>query len=722
MLLEMKKQLLTVVLSFLGLIAQAQMDDLMIVEYVDWDPGNGLAVKIYNPTPSPVSLGGYTVSVYNNGNTAPTNNVNLSGSLAPGGVLIIGNSGYPCAKDVTIGGGVNGDDCVALRKGAQFIDMINLHGAGIAPRIGSVSNGLFHKKIVRENSNCLRYTSTDGVSLNSWPSTSSVSVGGWLVSGPACLSIGGTTYNPAPLAVQQNTSICHGDSLQVGSAYYKTAGIYFDTISSLRFCDSVLEVHLFIAPLPQKTQNLQICSGDSVFLENAFRKTTGVYRDTVNVPNSCDSVIITSLQVTKGFDISNTVSICSGDSLLLGGEYRKNPGTYRDTLIAQNGCDSILSTQLNVLASFSSSASQFICEGDSVFLAGSWQKSAGVYADTLVSANGCDSLINTSLSVRSSVQSLRSVTICNGDSLFLEGQFRSVSGNYRDTLISSQGCDSVVTTRLTINSVLQGFRNIELCEGDSIFLQQAWRKTAGTFNDTIPGSGSCDSVVTTQLQITPLPTVTYELQLCKGDTVGVGGKIWFSDTIITTIKPGPGLCDSVVTYSISFGEVEADFDFSYADQDPATVYFDSYSTGEVLDHQWDFGDGESSIQKSPTHMYEAPGDYDVTLVVIAGGGCSDTLTRHVSIIAPEPSNVQMQVPNVFTPNGDGINDFFKVKGSGWPLFSVSIYNRWGTLVYQSQDIYFEWDGRCDGNECATGTYMYIIEGNEILKGFLTLSR
>lgn len=718
----MRKQLLVVILSVLGFGIQAQLDDLMIVEYVDWDPGNGLAVKIYNPTTSAINLSGYTVSVYNNGNASPTNNVNLSGSLAAGGVLIIGNSGYPCSKDVSIGGGVNGDDCVALRKGTQFIDMINLHGTNVSPRIGSVSNGLFHKKIVRANDNCLRYTSTNGTSVNSWPASSVISVAGWVVSGPACLSTGGTPYNPAPLIVPQNTSICQGDSLLVGGVYHTSAGTYRDTVQSLLFCDSVIEVNLFITPFPQKTQNLQICNGDSVFLENAFRKTAGVYRDTVNVPNSCDSIIITNLQITQSFNISNTVSVCSGDSIMLEGMYRKTSGIYRDTLIAQNSCDSVISTQLNVLPSFSSSVSQTICEGDSIFLAGAWEKQAGVYVDTLVSTQGCDSVIHISLSVRPIRQGLRNIVICKGDSIFLEGQFRSVSGNYRDTLVSSQSCDSIVVTRLNINNILQSFRTIELCVGDSVFLQQAWQNTSGTYHDTLSGSGGCDSVVSTQLQVIPLPTVTYEVHLCKGDTIGVGGENWFSDTTIVLVKKGNGLCDSLVTYILTFGKAEADFDLEYDEQDPSTVYFESYSKGEALDHSWNFGDGGTSSIASPTHTYPGPGDYSATLVVIADGGCPDTLIRPVSIVFPEPVEEQMEVPNVFTPNGDGVNDSFKVDGSGWPLFSIGIYNRWGTQVYRSSDINFEWDGKQNGNECAEGTYMYIIEGNEVLKGFMTLVR
>ncbi|GEM_PF-882042 len=700
----------------------AQLDDLMIVEYVDWDPGNGLAIKIYNPTSSTINLSGYTVSVYNNGNSSPTNNVALSGTLAPSGVLVVGNSGYPCPVNVTIGGGVNGDDCVALRKGTQFVDMINLYGTHVAPRVGSVSNGLFHKRIVRENSNCLRYSFTDGTSVNSWPSTSAISVQGWVVSAPACLGLSTTAYNPAPAVIQESRSICQGDSTLVGGAYHKVAGTYYDTISSIRFCDSVLQVDLFVAPMPQGVQNLQICSGDSIFLQNAFRSSSGVYRDTLASGN-CDSVVVTTLQVLSSYNSSNSMTICSGDSVLVNGRYRKAAGTFMDTLVAQNGCDSILSTQLYVMPAFNVARSLKICEGDSVFLENDWQQAAGVYRDTLLAGGGCDSLVVTTLSIYPIPETLRGMTICSNDSIFLEGRFRKISGNYRDTLTGPVGCDSILVTRLTVASLLQGSRTLELCQGDSLYLQGSWQKTPGVYHDTVRSLGGCDSVIATELKFLSHPTETYVLQYCSGDSAVINGNAWYSDTTIQISKHGGvGACDSMVTFQLNFTEVMADFDIGYLEQDLFTVYFDNYSQGPQLSYTWDFGDGESAVNSTPSHTYRQAGSYLVTLAVESPGGCMDTLVKPVTIEIPEPIEEYMKVPNVFTPNGDGSNDFFKVDGNGWPVFSIHIYNRWGTLIYESSDINFQWDGKHNGQECADGTYMFIVQGNEDIKGFVTLLR
>ena len=72
---------------------QAQTDDLMIVEYLDSDPGSGFGMTIYNPTPSPVNLNMYTIGVYNNGDTTGIE-YPMSGILAPGAFTKVGNTSY----------------------------------------------------------------------------------------------------------------------------------------------------------------------------------------------------------------------------------------------------------------------------------------------------------------------------------------------------------------------------------------------------------------------------------------------------------------------------------------------------------------------------------------------------------------------------------------------------------------------------------------------------
>jgi|GEM_PF-5612333 len=101
--------------------------------------------------------------------------------------------------------------------------------------------------------------------------------------------------------------------------------------------------------------------------------------------------------------------------------------------------------------------------------------------------------------------------------------------------------------------------------------------------------------------------------------------------------------------------------------------------------------------------------------------CASPLTSQTNIVIACPA---IEIPNVFTPNGDGINDIFKINLSGENLinFNISIYDRWGILVFTSPNINYKWDGRTtSGLKVVSGTYFYVLDLNtKQYKGFITV--
>jgi len=169
-------------------------------------------------------------------------------------------------------------------------------------------------------------------------------------------------------------------------------------------------------------------------------------------------------------------------------------------------------------------------------------------------------------------------------------------------------------------------------------------------------------------------------------------------------------CRSVPdTVSIQRNEIIANFVFTpdtgYV---PAKMSFINRSTGDGVGRfRWDFGDGFVSSEASPSHVYNTPGEYTVSLIASnIQTGCSDTLDYKYVII----DSVLLFIPNAFTPNGDGVNDLFKVVDRNFLTFDIWIYNRWGELVYQSNDPKFTWDGRKNGENMQSGSYPYVIRG------------
>ncbi len=124
---------------------------------------------------------------------------------------------------------------------------------------------------------------------------------------------------------------------------------------------------------------------------------------------------------------------------------------------------------------------------------------------------------------------------------------------------------------------------------------------------------------------------------------------------------------------------------------------------------WDFGDSQNSNVKDPVHLYSALGDYNVTLIVTSNHGCTDTVSHTVRII-----NDILEFPNIITPNGDGYNDKFVIKGlldGGYPETVLMIYNRWGKKVYEKTN----YQNDFDGEGLADGVYFYVFRGKGIFR-------
>ena len=121
--------------------------------------------------------------------------------------------------------------------------------------------------------------------------------------------------------------------------------------------------------------------------------------------------------------------------------------------------------------------------------------------------------------------------------------------------------------------------------------------------------------------------------------------------------------------------------------------------------QWAFDDGDISFEKNPTHIYGKSGYYDV-LLIASNKGCQDSAMEKVMAL----NEIGFYIPNSFSPNGDGSNDSFICYGTGIHAFKMSIYNRWGELIFSSNDISLPWDGKLkDGRPAMTGMYDYLIE-------------
>ncbi|MDX9931115.1 MAG: gliding motility-associated C-terminal domain-containing protein [Bacteroidales bacterium] len=187
---------------------------------------------------------------------------------------------------------------------------------------------------------------------------------------------------------------------------------------------------------------------------------------------------------------------------------------------------------------------------------------------------------------------------------------------------------------------------------------------------------------------------------------------------ISNLTPGAytvTMTDSIGTYSnVAYVTLAPGPNASfYANPNPATIgggpiQFINSSSG-ASNYEWSFGDGTTSVEQYPSHLYGGVGEYLVTLLATDNFGCRDSFQLTIII----NDLFAFYIPNAFSPNGDGHNDFFMPYGISVDLdyYEMRIYNRWGNLVFNTTQANIPWDGNINGKivkEKLQDTYTYEI--------------
>ncbi len=176
------------------------------------------------------------------------------------------------------------------------------------------------------------------------------------------------------------------------------------------------------------------------------------------------------------------------------------------------------------------------------------------------------------------------------------------------------------------------------------------------------------------------------------------------------MSTAPGCADSVLmNHTIRVSDFpHASFTFSPEEANNGEpVAFVNESEGEgTLSYSWNFGDGATSTEESPTHAYHVSSSDNMTvrLAVANEDGCSDDTTAVVAVV----DNFALYVPNSFTPNNDGLNDEFLPKVNDVASYNLEIYDRQGNIVFKSDDPQQPWDGTINGKPAMTSVYVWVI--------------
>ncbi|HYG15723.1 MAG TPA: gliding motility-associated C-terminal domain-containing protein, partial [Bacteroidia bacterium] len=485
--------------------------------------------------------------------------------------------------------------------------------------------------------------------------------------------------------------ICRGDSVFLQNAYRKTANTYYDTIPRPGNCDSIRKVLLNIyAPVEKDTVDTIVCG--SVFFDGQNRFIPGYYTGNYLSETGCDSIVVLHIIKGTGIVYDDSVFICNGDSMFLQKGFRKTAGIFYDTIQRTNNCDSIRRTNLKIISSFQIHKTFNICSNDSVLVNGKYLKNAGFYYDTLTSSGGCDSIISTEITVKPAKTANRQVTICGGDSIKISSNYYKADGIYDDSVFVANCLDSIISVQLSVVLFQHDTAVIELCEGNIFQVNGKPVVTSGTYIDSLKNQHGCDSFMTYFVNISSFKTTPLNFEFCYLDSISYNGAFYSNDTTFYDTLKTSGGCDSIViTRLIPGGYAPAmpDSAFYCENKVVALNAGDDYTS-----YLWNTGSTSSTINAATDGFYW----------VIVEDSFNCTFTDSVSVI--ERCGPRIFMPTSFTPNGDGLNDFLLLNAADVDNITFKLFDRWGELVFESNNPHFKWDATYKGDALPGGIYIW----------------
>lgn len=375
-----------------------------------------------------------------------------------------------------------------------------------------------------------------------------------------CLIFIYTTVSVRPSYFSSNTvHICPGTgyTLQNGTSVF-SSGTYNVSFTTVGGCDSVFQTTVVVESIPQTTYTIDICSGGTLVLPSGNSVSApGIFQDTLISALGCDSILEFHVTVRPLYIFQNTVTICVNDSVVLpGGTVVNQTGVYFDTLSTIFGCDSVIETSVQALSTLSGSANVQNCVGDTLILpSGNLAIGAGVYYDTLQSVGLCDSVVIytiTNFPIYPSI--LDSVNLCQGDTFYLyNGSFITNSMYLTQTIPSINGCDSSYTALVMFYPNSPTSQSFYLCFGDSVQLPSGgYAGSSGTYMDTLTNKWGCDSIISSHVTVGIPSSQQVSAGFCQGSSYTLpGGSIVNQAGIYTDSLLSLGGCDSVIITQLS---------------------------------------------------------------------------------------------------------------------------------------------------------------------------
>lgn len=714
-----------------------------------WNASSGV-MNTNNSTPSIYTAPGVTV--------ATTATITLNGTSSAGCANLVADTVFISidAMPVLTTGGINSSICsgdtATLTVGGATTYTWSTSLGNLSPTTGSTTS----------------YTA-GSVSA---PTAATITVNGSSAAGcPAAPTVLSFTVNPLPVPniLSTNTVICSGTATSF-TAF--GANTYTWSAGSGAFSSTTGTPVTYTAPVISATNTITIsvnaasgagCLSASpttvAVIVNAEPPTSIATPPSQVCSGNSTSIVASGAPSYSWTATSGTVTPSTGNLVTF-----QSPTVSAVTIVtvAVTGDNGTCSNSSPVITTvtvnpitvpvISLSGSPALCQGDTVILTSNpttgilWNTGATTPSITVTTSGsftviatnsfGCSaasSVVTTTLFPVSSAPVITAngpVNFCQGDSLLLtlnqsngvwqpggltgDSIYVSTSATYTVTYMDGNNCPSQASAiGVTVYSLpIFDYTNLV------VLAEHCDKNDGGIFGINVSGNNpftytwydSTGTVISTgSTSLNNIPGGTYSLQVSD-----VNGCVVTGNNQVVPDLPG---IQVVLSATPTTGTAPLTVDFT------ATTSINNVSGG----YTWNYGmPGTYTTSTNLSQYIYAESGWFTTMVMVTDSfGCSDTAWVSVFVLASE----NIVIPNVFTPNGDGINDGYSILVSGISKLEIGIYDRWGKLVYEQSGGSIYWDGNTkNGREASAGTYYYVLNyttdagQQKEAKGYITLVR
>jgi hypothetical protein len=363
-------------------------------------------------------------------------------------------------------------------------------------------------------------------------------------------------HPPSILAdtVEINETICSGQAYIFDGETLTTSGQYEAVFTDVNGEDSTVILNLTVVPPPPPTSlAVSLCSGQSYILGNDTLSSTGSYFTVLTTAAGCDSIVNIMLTVSPN-SISTTnleASFCEGDTYEFNGTALTAGGVYTAVLQNQSGCDSIITLTLTAIEPDLTLIETSICAGETYLFSGENLSAPGAYTALLTNSVGCDSLVILNLTVLPASVSSLDASFCEGDTYEFNGTTLTAGGVYTAVLQNQSGCDSTVTLTLTELPTSQTSMEATICASETFAFEGQEYTESGVYPVTYTNAAGCDSTLTLNLTVLPESLTTLAITICEESSYDFYGELLTESGIYDTVFQSSNGCDSTIRLNLT---------------------------------------------------------------------------------------------------------------------------------------------------------------------------